>query len=338
MMMVWNKGRSCALGILMIVLAAFLFSGCATGSGGSMSLEKDTPAPNVGYKTAIHDQLKELPLPAGKIRTAVYSFEDKTGQYKSGGKTTNFSTAVTQGACSILYEALKDSGWFTPLEREGLQHLLKERKIARQAKAQMASSQKSQKQEVTVRDNPPLNYASILLEGGIVGYDTNTVTGGLGVKFFNVGGDTQIRHDQVTVYLRAVDIQSGRVLKSVSVTKSILSHQVNFSVFRFVRPKRLLEAETGYSNNTPRMIATMEAIEKAVFDLIVSGVHEGLWKPEDPKSLEKFREYTEREHVDSILSYEDGELVRKDPEKVDLPDVPEPSQNRDQRWDNTNNY
>src|SRR3546814_17945708 len=69
--------------------------------------------------------LLKLPDPKGKIVVAVYGFRDQTGQYKPA-PDSSFSTSVTQGAASMLVKALKDSGWFTPVERESLQELLTE--------------------------------------------------------------------------------------------------------------------------------------------------------------------------------------------------------------------
>lgn len=290
--------------LITLVALVLLLGGCAVNTG---SLPKKKPVPNVGYQTAIHEQLTSLPKPAGKIPTAVYAFDDKTGQYRSSQQNT-FSTAVTQGGASILTEALKDSGWFTPLERGGLQHLLKERKLIQRANGRQASTR-------------PLKYANILLEGGIIGYEKNTVTGGIGAKYFGIGGDVEMRHDQVTVYLRAVSTETGEILKSVSVTKSILSHKTQFSFLRYIRPKRLMEAEAGYAQNTPRMIAVMEAIEKAVFDLTVTGIQEGLWKLKNPQKLNEIQKYTESAHVDSVLVFEDGKIVRKK-KKNSQPELP----------------
>jgi curli production assembly/transport component CsgG len=281
------------LGILGMM--ALFAAGCATKSVGSINSE--TPVTNQGYKTAIHKQLRNLPDPAGKIYTSVYSFEDQTGQYREGeGGSTNFSSAVTQGSAAILIDALEKTSWFSPLERDGLQHLLQERKLIRQ------------------KNNgkiPALKHSAILLEGGVIGYEKNTITGGIGVKYFNVGPDVQIRHDQVTVYLRAVDVRSGEVLKSVSATKSILSKKVQFSLFRFVRPQRLLEIETGISHNPPRMMCVMEAIEKCVFDLIVAGVQDDLWRLEHPSQLKKLKELAEAEYANGGIKKikEDGEVV-----------------------------
>ena len=92
---------------------------------------------------------------------------------------------------------------------------------------------------------PPLLYAGIILEGGIISYDTNVLTGGEGVKYFGIGGSDQYRQDRITIYLRAISTQSGRILKTVYTTKMILSQQVDVGVYKFVDFQRLLEVETG---------------------------------------------------------------------------------------------
>ena len=78
-------------------------------------------------------ELKALPKPKGAIPVSVYAYRDQTGQYKPQANVSSFSTAVTQGATSILMQALSDSDWFLPVEREGLQNVLTERKITRAA-------------------------------------------------------------------------------------------------------------------------------------------------------------------------------------------------------------
>lgn len=234
----------------------------------------------MGYTTAIHNDLISLPPPKEKIVVAVYKFRDQTGQYKTSAMATTFSTAVTQGATSMLNKALEDSGWFIPIEREGLANLLNERKIIRSTRLQYQAEGGQ-----TLPPLPPLLYAGVLLEGGIVGYDTNLVTGGLGVRYFGVGGSGQLRRDKVTIYLRLSSVQNGRILKSVSTTKSVLSKEVDFGIYRFVRVKRLLEVETGLSTNEPPSMCVLEAIEKAVYDLILEGILDAVWELADPEDI-----------------------------------------------------
>lgn len=266
------------------------------------------------YITSIHKDLISLPKPENPIPVAVYKFRDQTGQYKAPGNATNFSTAVTQGATSILIKALEDSGWFVPLEREGLSNLLQERKII----LQMRDLYLTEEQKKSFEPLPPLLYAGILFEGGIIGYDSNVTTGGLGAKYFGAGGSAEYRVDRVTIYLRAVSVKNGAVLKTVQTSKTILSQMLSLGIFRFVRLNRLLEAETGIAANEPVEMAVQEAIEKAVYDIIVEGVKMGIWKPKDQKEFEKL-----------IKKYESETKGRDNTSANDLTEWPKMKDNAD---------
>ena len=221
--------------------------------------------------------LVNLPQPKGKILAAVYNFRDQTGQYKPA-PASSFSTAVTQGAASMLMTVLRESGWFIPLEREGLQNLLTERKIIRAALAKPGAPENNP-------NLPSLVAANILLEGGIVAYDTNLRTGGAGARYFGIGADTQYRVDQVTVNLRAVDIRTGQVLHSVLTSKTVYSKAISADVFRYVKYKRLLEIEAGTTTNEPAQIAMLSAMEAAVIHLIGQGIVNNSWALQNPDEI-----------------------------------------------------
>ncbi|MFQ5451909.1 MAG: CsgG/HfaB family protein [Nitrospinaceae bacterium] len=243
---------------------------------------KSDPA-QVGYKSAVHDDLVSLPPPNIKIVVGVYKFRDQTGQYKSGTPVVTYSTAVTQGATSMLIKALEDAGrgrWFSVLERESLPNLLNERKIIRQTRKQYLSKDDQRK----IEPLPPLLYAPIMLDGGIVAFETNLLTGGVGARYFGAGGSTQFRRDTVTIYLRAVSVKNGQIIKSVLTNKTIFSMEVDAGLFRFVSFKRLLEVEAGLSTNEPPQMAVLESIEKAVYSMLIEGVIDGLWSFKDPKA------------------------------------------------------
>ncbi len=124
---------------------------------------------------------------------------------------------------------------------------------------------------------PPLLFGGIILEGGIISYDANIITGGAGLRYFGAGGSTKYRQDRVTVYLRAVATKTGKVLKTVYTSKTLLSQAVDIGLFRYVKFKRLLETETGYTTNEPSQLAVTEAIEKSVYSLVIEGLRDGLW-------------------------------------------------------------
>jgi curli production assembly/transport component CsgG len=269
------------LGLLLVSL----LGGCASVGNAPATLSssgaKLTPV------SKIHRDLVNLPEPKGKIVAAVYSFRDQTGQYKPS-PDSSFSTAVTQGAASILVRALKDSKWFLPVERESLQSLLTERKVIRAGLSTQEANQAL----------PNLVAANVLLEGGIVAYESNVKTGGAGARYLGVGGSTLYRMDQVTVTLRAVDIRTGRILNAVSTTKTIFSHQVDLNVFRFAKQDKILELEVGYSRNEPAQLCVSDAIEAALIHLVVQGLEDGTWALKNPDDMKAnpIRTYLEEQH------------------------------------------
>jgi len=278
---------------LLVVITLLMLSGCATTNNSMYPTEA-----KVGFKTAVYKDLKSLPPPKEKVVAAVYNFRDQTGQYKTSDNGISYSTAVTQGATSMLIEALEESGWFIPIEREGLSNLLNERKIIRSSRENYTTQQGQQLAQL-----PPLLYAGIILEGGIISYETNIITGGSGAKYFGLGASGKYRQDRVTIYLRAISTQTGRVLKSVRTTKTILSKMIDVNLYRFVRFKRLLEVETGISYNEPPQMCVLEAIQKAVQSLIIEGVFDQLWALQQPQDIKSpmIRQYlAEKEDAQEI--------------------------------------
>jgi curli production assembly/transport component CsgG len=212
-------------------------------------------------------ELKSLPRPKGAIPVSVYAFRDQTGQYKPQANVSSFSTAVTQGSTSILMQALSDSEWFMPVEREGLQNIITERKITRAALQTQKSSE----------ELPALTTAKIIIEGGVISYDSNTVTGGFGAEYFGIGSSELYREDMISVYMRAIDVRTGQVLVSVATSKKVLSQEVRAGFFRYVSFKRLAEAEAGYTTNEPMHMCVKQTIEKAITELVKKGIDRRIW-------------------------------------------------------------
>lgn len=266
-------------------------TGCAAML--NQPLVKTEPA-QLGVDTQTFKELKQLPAPKDRVVVAVYKFRDQTGQYKVTETGASWSTAITQGATSILLRALEASQWFTPIEREGLANLLNERKIIRSSRSHFMGSE-SEGENVL----PPLMYAGIIIEGGIVSYDSNVLTGGAGLRYFGTGGSGQYRQDRVTIYLRAVSTSNGKILKTVYTSKTILSQKVDASMFKFVKFKRLMEAETGFTYNEPSELAIKEAIEVGVQSLIVEGLYDGLWELENAEDInsEAIQAYVQEKNI-----------------------------------------
>lgn len=261
------------------LLLSLLFQGC----NAYLHQPMQPQAARIGEPTPFNATLRSLPKPSRKIAAAVYKFRDQTGQYRLQEVGAGFSTVVTQGATNILIKAMEDSGWFTTIERENVNNLLNERKIIRSTRAQFEQSQGPQPVL------PPLLFAGVLLEGGIVSYDANMLTGGAGLRYFGAGGSGEYRQDRVTIYLRLISTQNGEILKTVYTSKTLLSQALSGGLFRFVSFQRLLEAETGFTFNEPSDMAITEAIEKALYTLIVEGMEDGLWDAAEDQQAEKKR-------------------------------------------------
>lgn len=206
------------------------------------------------------------------IVVAVYSFTDKTGQKKDSANVAKFSSAVTQGAESLLLKALADVGdgqWFRIVERVGLDNLLKERQLIRSAREEA-------REPNILR---PILYAGMIIEGAIVSYDTNKRTGGIGVRYLGIGPSTQYQEDIVTVSLRAVNVQTGEVVLTVNTQKTILSVATSISTFKFFNQgTRAFENEIGSTSTEPGVYAVKAAIDLAVEEMVYQGEAKGLWK------------------------------------------------------------
>ncbi|SUW64538.1 curli production assembly/transport protein CsgG [Buttiauxella agrestis] len=267
---------------LLLIVAVCLLSGCLTAP------PKEAAKPTLLPRAQSYRDLTHLPESKGKLFVSVYNIQDETGQFKPY-PASNFSTAVPQSATSMLVTALKDSRWFVPLERQGLQNLLNERKIIRAAQENGTVAENNR------RPLDSLIAANVMVEGSIIGYESNVKSGGVGARYFGIGGETQYQLDQIAVNLRVVNVSTGEVLSSVNTSKTILSYEVQAGVFRFVDYQRLLEGEIGYTTNEPVMMCLMSAIETGVIYLVNDGINRGLWDLQNPQDinnpiLAKYRE------------------------------------------------
>ena len=257
--------------VALFLVGALFLNGCAglVGAGSGIALEPKGPEI---VPSAAH-QLLNLPNPLSKAVVAVYSFTDKTGQRKALDNIASFSTAVTQGGDDILIEALRDAGrgnWFVVVERAGLDGLTRERQLIKNTR-DMYEGEGANKLK-------PLLYAGLILEGGIIAFDTNLRTGGSGARYLGIGIKHQYREDKVTVVLRAILVQTGEVLLNVTSTKTILSTGGGTDLFRFYElGTQLVEAESGSTENEAVNHAVRAAIEAAVYGLVIEGLEQQVW-------------------------------------------------------------
>ena len=267
-----------AIRLLYSFLLAILVSSCAVlNKNTDLSLTRDIqPANILDLQSA---KLAELPPAKRKPVVAVYrdSFQDLTGQRKSNSSFALFSTAVTQAPEALLIRALKHAAngeFFRVVERVGLDNLTKERQLIRSTRENFDEDKQLQ----------PLLFAGLLIQGGVINYDTNVQSGGIGARYLGIGTSKQYREDVVTISLRLVSVSTGEVLVETLVSKSIVSTSVSQDVFRFIEAgTELVEIEGGVAENEVGSIALQKAIETGVFNLIEIGIERGYWEYETIK-------------------------------------------------------
>ena len=260
----------------LLPLFLFLLLGACAAPGSISVLRGLDDSPTLSV-SPIDERLLAVPELGGpKITIAVYAFNDKTGQRKSSSNSS-LSSAVTQGAEVWVIKALQDVGngsWFEVVERVGIDNLIKERQLIRQTREVYEKGEESGPTPLQ-----PMLFAGLILEGGIVGYDTNTTSGGAGMRYLGLGVGEEYRTDQVTVSLRLVGVQTGEILLTVQVSKTIASTSNGADVFRFLDlGTKALEIESGNAANEPVNYAIRTAIEYAVLQMVYEGKELGLWE------------------------------------------------------------
>jgi curli production assembly/transport component CsgG len=284
--------------VLTLLCSAWL-GGCA-GQLARAAPDGGLLPPVLTPMTKMNRALRELPPPERRVAIAVYGYTDQTGQFKESETVQSNSRAVTQGATSVLIKALQDAGegrWFTVVEREKFDNLVNERRIIRDMRERYLGEK-----DLSATVLPPLLFAGVLLEGGIIGFNSNTRTGGAGARILGIGGNVHYREDTVTMYLRAISTKSGEVMVSVGSHKTIISTGLSAGVrggraFKFAVLDPLFEVEAGITHNEPQQIAVQQAIEKALHAMIVEGAARRIWAFADKAYQAKAIADYEREQV-----------------------------------------
>jgi curli production assembly/transport component CsgG len=275
-------------------------------------------------------KLRYLPPAEAMPVVAVYQFSDGTGQRKSQDGVASFSTAVTQDAKSLLIDALKAAGsgenpkgtWFRVVERGlGLDNLVRERQIVRSTRSETAKQAGLEE----FQELQPMLFAGMILEGGVIGYDTNIETGGTGARYLGIGTTNQYRRDSIVISLRAVSTLTGEVILNVQTQKTVLSSGMAGDVFRFLdMDTKLLELESGMTQNESVTFAVRSAIEAAVLELIKQGDERGYWKIVYPEDWDEQVEEQEQAYWMSLkdsgdlTDEEDADRFSKDPDSLPL--------------------
>ena len=259
--------------ILAILSLVVLLSGCAVGQ----KLGKEY-MPEVAVNK-MQKEFDTLPAPSADrpVVVAVYSFDDKTGQRRPQQNVASLSSAVTQGGVVFLIKALQDVGqgrWFEVVERVNIDALVKERMIIKQMREAYEGKD--------AKPLMPLMFAGMIIEGGIIGYDSSSESGGSAFRWLGIGPQTQYSKDIVTVSLRAVSVNTGKVLLAITVTKTVYSTADSVAVLKFLNNgTQAFEAESGLTINEPGTLAVKTTVEAAVVELIKEGQRKGVWNFKD---------------------------------------------------------
>jgi len=286
--------------LLLSLSLVILMSGCAITqkTGQLVGIEHK---PEVA-ENKLQKEFDAVPPPAGsKVSVAVYNFIDKTGQRKATPGVASFSTAVTQGADVFLIKALQDVGrgrWFDVVERGNIDALTKERLIIKQMRDAYEGKD--------AKPLMPMQFAGIIMEGGIIGYDTGLESGGAAYRFLGVGPQTQYSKDIITVSLRAISVNTGKILAAVTVTKIIYSTADSVAILKSIDPGKgilnqvfdgttgstsptagIFEFESGLTINEASTLGVKTAVEAAVVEMIKEGERKGIWdyKVETPRPV-----------------------------------------------------
>ena len=252
----------------LILLFVVMLSGCAVIQKAGYEYKPEVA------QNKLEKEFDAIPAPDNKrVTVAVYSFADKTGQRKPTVGIASLSTAVTQGGEVFLIRALQDVGkgeWFDVVERVSVDNLTKERTIIRQMREAYEGKD--------AKPLMPLQFAGLIMEGGIIGYDSGSESGGAAHRFLGIGSQTQYSKDTVTISLRAVSVNTGKVLVAVTVTKVVYSTADSVAVLKFLKNgTEAFEAEAGLTINEPGTLAVKATIEAAVVELIKEGERRGVW-------------------------------------------------------------
>ena len=264
----------------LVCLWVILLSSCAVieESGDLVLTKKVQPTTTLNLQS---EELRNLPPAQIKPTIAIYpnSFRDLTGQRRSNSSFALFSTAVTQAPEAFLIRAFKhtaDGKFFRVVERVGLDDLVKERQLIRSTRQEFEDDDKMK----------PLLFAGLLVQGGVISYESNLKSGGSGARYLGIGTSKQFREDTVTISLRLVSVATGEVLMETLVSKSILSTSVSQDVFRFIEAgTELVEIEGGIAENESVSIALQKAVENGVLNIINIGIDRGYWKYEQTKII-----------------------------------------------------
>jgi curli production assembly/transport component CsgG len=208
----------------------------------------------------------QLPAANQKIVATVYPFRLSADQPLQPTKNTAKTTA-SPDYTTIFFEVLRTSGWFVPVEYNNVDNLIN----GQPTKPSVPST-------AVESSNPAASQGpTIILEAGLFSHDANALSDEEASKYVTNRVSNRYRQDRATVFIRALSAQSGKVLKTIYWTRTVLSQPVDATTYRYMLVNHFNIIHTGTTTISPDQIAIVEAMKQAVSGLVIEGVRDGLW-------------------------------------------------------------
>jgi curli biogenesis system outer membrane secretion channel CsgG len=195
---------------------------------------------------------------SAKLRVAVFTFEDKTDHRYHWWN----GQPVGDGMADMLTTALVKSGRYRVMERQEMEHLLKEQGLGMSGAVTPESAAKAGK----------MLGVEIAVIGAVTEFGYKKLSTGGALKKIGIGGSVSKQSSTVGIDLRFVNTTSGEILKAESVRKekSKMGGSLDTEDISFDSEAQFDESLVGK--------ATREAIDEIVKLLDEQGGGSGVWE------------------------------------------------------------
>jgi curli biogenesis system outer membrane secretion channel CsgG len=266
------------------LIVALLLAGCGSmqPQTARQHAEDETPvitgsAPRANFTpleapfACLGEQIRRNGQPM--LGIGVGDVKDYTGKYSQTEGTT-----ITQGGALMLYSALGKLDGAVQIQ-ERFDTRIAELELAYTDRRQLGDG-RLHKVEGNKPAVPWVPYfgGSILrsgyyVVGGITELNHNIHTGGGEISIGGVSARRRTFTMNIGIDLRIIDTRTLVVLRTVSLQKQIVGHEVGGGVFRFFS-NELFDLNVGARSQEPMQLGVRTALEQGVFDLVaaVTGV------------------------------------------------------------------
>lgn len=199
-----------------------------------------------------HDALRAAPHPRQRVMTAVNSIQDQTGKLSFG--------LFGPDAGMMLAQALQNAGggaWFAVVDRDSLDELAASHRFA--------------------LDQPRRRPRAVRVDCTITSVDSALERGGDGAALLGASANSPYWRISVTMDLRASSVFPGPVPVQVSVREELYAAPLRDGGVKYASLGAQLPARTGFSAESPPELAVREAMEKAVYRLVLRATARKLW-------------------------------------------------------------